>query len=85
MKAKLLLPAIASLALLAAVPASAQTFARFGYDPQGGGGAGPYALSCRRFANFNQRQHCTQMVMQRHYRYRDRYRGGFPFFGPLFW
>jgi hypothetical protein len=65
MKARFMLPAIAALALLAAAPASAQSLARGGYDPQGGGGAGPYVLGCRAFQNFNQKQRCSDIVMSR--------------------
>jgi hypothetical protein len=71
---RLILPALAALALLAANPASAQFYSRYSYAPQGGGGAGPYALQCRRFANFNQREHCTTLAMERyHWRHHRRY------------
>jgi hypothetical protein len=72
MKMRVILPAIAALVVLtAAAPSSAQGWlARYGYDMQAGGGAGPYDLRCRRLANFNQRERCTtlaQYYRPRHY------------------
>ena len=68
MNMRLVPPAIAALTLLAAAPASAQTHSRHSaYALQGGGGAGPYTLQSRRFANFNQRERCTQLTMERYY------------------
>jgi hypothetical protein len=46
MTMRILLPAIAALALSAAAPASAQMLGPFG-DEQGGGGAGPYTPNCK--------------------------------------
>jgi hypothetical protein len=77
MKMRFLLPAVAALTLLIASPASAQIYARYGYAPQGGGGAGPYALQCRGYRNFQQRQRCTTLSRMRwhhrhHYRHHHR-------------
>jgi hypothetical protein len=71
MNMRVVLPAVAALALLAASPSSAQTYVRYGYDMQAGGGAGPYDLRCRSYRNFSQRQRCTQLATfwypHRHY------------------
>ena len=57
--------ALVAMGLFSATAASAQVYGgpQWGYDRQGGGGAGPYAPQCLHFRNYNQRQHCTQMVM----------------------
>jgi hypothetical protein len=60
MNLHLVLP-VAALAVLAALPASAQS-----YDPQGGGGAGPYDLRCQQIRNFNQREACTARLQRRY-------------------
>jgi len=84
MTMRILLPAVAALTLLSAAPASAQYAPYWGYAPQGGGGAGPYALQCQRFHNYNQREECTEMAMAgRYYGYRGRY--GYPgYYGRYF-
>ncbi len=86
MNLRILLPVVASLAALTAVPASAQSLAPraapYGYDAQGGGGAGPYDLRCQQFGNYNQRQACTQQV-EEGYGTRDRHaRVGYRDQGP---
>jgi hypothetical protein len=75
MKLRIMLPAIMALTLFAAAPASADIYARYAYAPQGGGGAGPYAPSCRGYKNFNQRQRCTTLrgLYYRHHYYRRHY------------
>ena len=67
MNLRVLVPMAASLALLAAVPASAATHGHYrpvvyGSSEQGGGGAGPYDPRCQSFRNYNQRQACTSAV-----------------------
>jgi hypothetical protein len=66
---RIMIPMIASLALVFAAPSSAQIFPRYGYDEQGGGGAGPYDLRCQTFRNYNQRQRCTQALQTGYYGY----------------
>jgi hypothetical protein len=74
MKTRFALPLLGALALFAAsVTASPASARYYGYAPQGGGGAGPYALQCRRYANFVQSQHCTDLVHLGYYRHRYSY------------
>ena len=65
-----IVPMIAALGFIAMAPSAAQAFPRYGYDQQGGGGAGPYDLRCWSFHNYNQRQRCTQMYETYGYGYR---------------